>query len=311
VKTHFRIGTRGSELALWQANYIQLLLAKKNPRITIERVVIHTHGDKVLDAPLAKIGGKGVFTKELENALLRNEIDLAVHSLKDLPTELPQGLVIGAIPKREDVRDVFIARKGSKRHFSALPGGATIATGSLRRTAQLLHLRPDLNVVDLRGNLNTRLKKLDEGDWDGMILAYAGVKRLGWEKRITDVFSRGEILPAVGQGALGIEIRGDDAETSASIAKLHHPATACCALAERALLRTLEGGCQVPIGAYARVTRAARLPLVLDAVVASLDGVILIRGAMRGSMKNPESLGERLAKKLYAHGGKEILASIR
>ncbi len=308
MKNHLIIGTRGSALAMWQAEHIKTLLSKKFPRLTVELKIIHTTGDKILDAPLAKIGGKGVFTKELENALLRKEIDIAVHSLKDLPTTLPKGLTIGAITKREDVRDVFIARKGKKKHFAGLPDGAVIATGSLRRRAQLLHLRPDLEIVDIRGNLNTRMKKLDDSKWDGMILAHAGVKRLGWERRITDIFPAAAILPAVGQGALGIEMRTSDKETSTLVQKLHHPATACCVLAERALLRTLEGGCQVPIGAHARITKAR---LVLHAVVASLDGILLISGEMRGSVKDPDILGKQLAKKLYKSGGKEILASIR
>jgi len=260
------------------------------------------------------IGGKGVFTKELEHALLRREIDLAVHSLKDLPTELPAGLVIGAITKREDVRDVFIARKGRKKHFADLPEGSAIATGSLRRRAQLLHLRPDLRIEDIRGNLNTRLKKLDESTWDGMILAVAGVKRLGWERRTTDIFPTDVILPAVGQGALAVEIRKGDRDTAALIKKLHHPATVCCVLAERALLRTLEGGCQIPIGAHAKLlrTKGTSAPrLVLSAIIAGLDGATLIRGEMRGSEKSPGALGARLAKKLYDNGGKEILAGIR
>jgi hydroxymethylbilane synthase len=307
-RNHLIIGTRGSALALWQAEHIKTLLEKKFPKLTVELKIIHTQGDKILDAPLAKIGGKGVFTKELENALLRKEIDLAVHSLKDLPTTLPKGLSIGAITKREDVRDVFIARKGKKKKFSQLSEGAIIATGSLRRRAQLLHLRPDLEIVDIRGNLNTRVKKLDESKWDGMILAHAGVKRLGWEKRITDIFPAEMILPAVGQGALGIEIRTSDKETAAFIQKLHHSATASCALAERALLRTLEGGCQVPIGAHARITKSG---LILSAIIVSLNGSILIRGEMQGAMKNAEALGKELAKRLYRNGGKEILKEIR
>ena len=272
--------------------------------------VIHTHGDKVLDAPLAQIGGKGVFTKELEHALLAGEIDFAVHSLKDLPTDLPPGLTIGAIPMRKDVRDVFIARKGTRKKFESLPDGATIATSSLRRKAQLLHLRPDLAIVDVRGNLNTRLKKLDDSAWDGMILAYAGVKRLGWEKRITDIFTIDTVVPAVGQAAWEskfvktITIRRSCRKTASSCNRLLRARRA-------ALLRTLEGGCQVPIGAHARLTRAPRTPLSLAAVVASLNGETLVRGTMRGSPKNPDALGERLAKKLYAHGAKEILASIR
>ena len=296
------IGTRGSALALWQAYHIQKLLRKANKGLNVEIKIIKTQGDKNLVSSLSTIGGKGVFTKELEIALMRKEIDLAVHSLKDLPTTLPKGLTIGAIPKREDVHDAFISHKW--KSFDKLPEGAVVATGSLRRKSQLLHLRPDLEIVDLRGNVQSRLKKLADNNWDGMILARAGLKRLGLEANVKEVFSSAVMLPAVGQGALGIEIRQGDARMTKYLKKLHHPATAAAANAERALLAGLGGGCQVPIGAHARVVGGA---LVMDAFVASIDGTTMLRTRDKGALRSPDVLGKRIAQRLYANGAKEIL----
>lgn len=303
------IGTRGSELALWQGNHIKSKLAALFPKLEIELHIIKTLGDKILDSPLSKIGDKGLFTKEIERALLDGEIDLAVHSLKDIPTQLPKGLTIGAITEREDVRDVFIAHpKKSHKTFSDLPKHAKIATGSLRRKCQLLHKRPDLEIIDLRGNLNTRMQKLEQSNWDGMILAKAGVKRLGWEQKITEVLAYDVMLPAVGQGALGIEIREKDNRVRKIIQMFHHETTAACVNGERALLRHLEGGCQVPIGTYGRIESGK---FRLDAIIGSLDGKRLVRGHIIGNQSDSEKLGVQLGEQLLARGGKEILDEIR
>ena len=309
-----RIGSRGSELALWQARWVDGELRRLHPGLTVTIRVIKTTGDKILDAPLSKIGDKGLFTREIEYALLAGDIDLAVHSLKDLPTRLPAGLALGTICKREDVRDVFIPHPANPvRTLLDQPRGVRIATGSLRRRCQLLNRRPDFSIMDIRGNLNTRMKKLEESDWSGMILARAGVVRLGWQERIGETLDPLIILPAVGQGALGIEIRADDAQVSAMLAPLHHPHTAAAALAERSLLRRLEGGCQVPIGTYARMeqseTGADRL--VLDAMVGSLDGGTVVRGRMSAGESEAEQLGERLAEQLIEDGAGKILDAIR
>jgi hydroxymethylbilane synthase len=307
------IGSRGSELALWQANWVQRELHKRFPALEIPVEIIKTKGDKILDSPLSKIGDKGLFTREIEAALLAKEIDLAVHSLKDLPTELPDGLTIGAICEREDVRDVFIPHpNNSVKKLFDQPKGAKIATGSLRRKCQLLRLRPDLEIIDIRGNLNTRMKKLEESDWAGMMLARAGVIRLGWQDRIGETVDAEKILPAVGQGALGIEIRVGD-ERIAELAKtLHHYFTAQAALAERALLRKLKGGCQVPIGTFGRIEEEnGEKVLKLDAMVGSLDGKTVVRGKMHGAPSTAERIGEQLAETLLKGGADRILESIR
>jgi hydroxymethylbilane synthase len=303
------VGTRGSELALWQSKHIKSKLSSLYPSLDVEIRIIKTLGDKILDSPLSRIGDKGLFTKEIEHALSDKSIDLAVHSLKDVPTHLPDGLVIGAITQREDVRDVFIAHPGKKHtHFKELPQNAQIATGSLRRRSQLLHARPDLRIVEIRGNLNTRLKKLEESDWDGMILAHAGVVRLGWEARITEILPFETMLPAVGQGALAIEIRVDDSSTRQKIQMLHHDPTARSVLGERALLRFLEGGCQVPIGTYGRIEEGG---FFLDAIIGSIDGRRVVRGEISGAPAESEQLGEELAGQLLSRGGREILEEIR
>lgn len=301
------IGTRGSELALWQAHHVRDRLLRRFRSLEIELRIIKTTGDKILGQALSTIGDKGLFTKEIEHALLERRIDLAVHSMKDLPTFVPEGLAIAAITKREDVRDVLISKQW--KSLEDLPDGAVVATGSLRRRSQLLHLRPDVQIVDIRGNLNTRMKKFDASKWDGMILAHAGVKRLGWTDRIAQLIPTELILPAVGQGALAIEIREDDDHAQRVVNALHHEATAAGVLAERALLRELEGGCQIPIGAYGRLEKDT---LVLDAVVGSVDGNVRLDA--RAATRNPlraEALGKRLAKRLLANGAERILQDIR
>jgi hydroxymethylbilane synthase len=304
-----RIGSRGSDLALWQARWVQRTLAEKFPALKVEVEIIKTKGDKILDSPLSKIGDKGLFTREIENALLNNEIDLAVHSLKDLPTELPAGLTVGAICKREDVRDVFIPHpKNPIRKLLSQPNGSNVATGSLRRKCQLLNVRPDFQIIEIRGNLNTRMKKLEESDWAGMILACAGVVRLGWVDKIGEILDPKFMLPAVGQGALGIEVRERDAKVAVYVSRLHHEPTSQAALAERALLRRLEGGCQVPIGTYARIVDGR---LELDAIVGSLDGKTIVKGTIGGSPSQSESLGTKLAERLLLDGAEEILREIR
>ena len=297
------IGTRSSKLALWQAEYVKSRLEEKYPALTVELKLMTTKGDKILDAPLAKIGGKGLFTKELETDMLTGGIDLAVHSLKDMPTEVPDGLVISAITKRFDPGDAVVSPEYQR--FDALPLGAKVGTSSLRRKAQLLHVRPDLNICDLRGNVNTRLQKLADEDFDAIILAVAGLKRLGFGERITDVLPKSIVLPAVGQGAMAIETRADDAEIRALIDFLNDDETVRCATAERAFLGRVEGGCQVPVGVYATPAEAGQLQV--EAVIASLDGSKLYRDKITGQAADAESLGRQLADMLLAKGGLEIM----
>ncbi len=309
MPSDIRIGTRGSELALWQTRHVKTLLEERFPEIVIDVQTIKTTGDKILDAPLAKIGDKGLFTKELETALLDERIDLAVHSFKDVPTTIPEGLAIGAVLEREDVRDVFIGHpRNPNQLFTTLPRDAVIATGSLRRTCQILSARQDIQIVDIRGNLNTRIKKLDESNWDGMILAKAGVTRLGWTQRITEILPCEIMLPAVGQGALAIEMRNGDKRIEKFLRVLHHLPTALTVTAERSLLRHLEGGCQIPIGAYGQVRGNE---LRLDAVIGSLDGKRIVKGSRSGSHTDAERTGIELAEDLLKRGGKEILNEIR
>ncbi|MBM4169167.1 MAG: hydroxymethylbilane synthase [Ignavibacteria bacterium] len=304
-----RIGTRGSDLALWQSNHIKARLSQAFPDLAIELLIIKTTGDRILDSPLSKIGDKGLFTKEIEHALLSHEIDLAVHSLKDLPTKLPEGLVIGAITEREDVRDVFIAHPSKPvQSIKELPQGAKVATGSLRRRCQLLHVRPDLEIVDLRGNLNTRLHKLEQSDWNGIVLAGAGVRRLGWTDRIAEEIPLDVMLPAVGQGALAVEIRDADAPLRDLLKVVHHDATAAATRGERAFLRHLEGGCQIPIGTYGRIEESR---FKMDGLIGSLDGHRVVRGSVSGVPAEAEALGTGLAKELLERGGREILEEIR
>jgi len=306
LKQKIIIGSRGSELALWQANFVKKELEKKNRNFSVEIQIIKTKGDKILDVALSKIGDKSLFTKELEIELLNKNIDLAVHSLKDLQTEIPKGLKLAAVTKRHNVQDVIIARKKGITIFT-LPDGATVATGSLRRKSQLLHLRPDLNIVDLRGNVPSRIKKFLESDWDAIILARAGVERLKLNKYISSIIETEVMLPAVGQGALGIETRADNKLVNEFVKSIHHEETYKAVLAERALLKALEGGCQVPIGAFAEVKQNG---LHLDALVGSLDGSITYRKKIRGSKSNPEKLGKKLADDLLKAGAKIILDEI-
>jgi len=303
------IGSRGSDLALWQSYWVKGELERLSPGLTVELRIIKTTGDKILDSPLSKIGDKGLFTKELEVALLEGSIDIAVHSLKDVPTEIPEGLTIGAITKRADVRDIFITHPAKKyAKFEDVPRGAKIATGSLRRKCQLLSWRPDLQIVDIRGNLNTRLAKLDASDWDGMILAQAGIFRLGMGDRITEVLPVDRILPAVGQGALGIELRADDKTSLLHVRKLASEATEHATRGERSFLRFLEGGCQVPIGTFGRIEENV---FKLDAMIGSLDGKKILRGKIHGAPEDSELLGEKLARTLHSSGGREILEEVR
>jgi hydroxymethylbilane synthase len=300
-----RIGTRGSALALWQANHIRERLAKLHG-IESEIVRIRTSGDNFAIASIAQLnaqsGMKGVFIKEIEDALLAGTVDLAVHSMKDVPTEIPAGLLFSAITKREDARDCLVSRNG--RSLQHLQPGARIGTSSLRRQAQLRHFRSDLEMVDLRGNVDTRLKKLTAGDYDAIVLAMAGVNRLGASSQITQVLGPEMMLPAVGQGALGIETRADDGETSRFAAALDDTETRTCVTAERALLRELEGGCQVPLGAYARNQGSE---ILLEAAVFSPDGKEFVRGEDRGPAATAEEIGKRLARKLIERGADRIL----
>ena len=305
-KNKLVIGSRGSELALWQANFIKKELERKNKNLSVEIKIINTKGDKILDVALSKIGDKGLFTKELENELLKGSIDIAVHSLKDLQTEIPKGLKLTAVTKRHPVEDILITRKKGTK-IKNLRENAIVATGSLRRRSQLLHLRPDIKIEELRGNVPTRIKKFLESKWDAIILARAGVERLKLNKYISSIISTDEILPAVGQGALGIEIRYDNKFAEEVLKSIHDDKTYAEVLAERALLKALEGGCQVPIGAFAQVKPNG---LYLEAVVGAVDGSVTFRKKIRGAKTNPEKLGQKLAKDLLKAGASVILKEI-
>ncbi len=318
TKRKIVIATRQSKLALWQAEWIKSQFEQIDPDFRIELNKIKTTGDKILDVPLAQVGGKGLFVKEIEEAMLRGEADLAVHSMKDVPTELPEGLHLPTITKREDPRDAFItpavsgqpsavSKDKQIRSFMDLPQGATVGTSSLRRTCQLLNKRPDLKIVQLRGNVDTRLRKLDERQFDAIILATAGVKRLGHEDRITERLSPEISLPAIGQGAVGIECRIADPFINDLLKKLNHEETSICVRAERAALKKLEGGCQVPIGAYAQLKNGT---LVIKGLVGSIDGKTLIKDNVEGKPEEAEALGTALAEKLLAGGAKEILDEV-
>lgn len=308
TRAPLRIASRGSELALWQARAVEAAVRAADPALEVEIAVIKTTGDRILDVPLAKIGDKGLFTKELDAALLAGEAHLAVHSLKDVPTRLPDGLALAAVGAREDPRDVLVLPPGRAGTLADLPAGARVGTSSLRRRAQLRALRPDVEVVDLRGNLNTRLAKLDRGEYDAILLAAAGVLRLGWEDRIAERLDPSAWLPAVGQGALGIVTRAGDEETAARLAPFHDPFTAACTAAERALLAALEGGCQIPIGALALVDEDG---LTLYGLVADVDGERVLRDSENGSLDDAVEVGRRLAARLVEMGAGEILARIR
>ncbi|MBM4136222.1 MAG: hydroxymethylbilane synthase [Nitrospira sp.] len=384
MRNRISIGTRGSKLALWQAEWVKAELQKVNPGLRIDLIKIKTTGDKILDVPLANVGGKGLFVKEIEEALLRGDADLAVHSVKDVPTEFPSGLHLAAICKREDPRDALIVRrqkakgkrqnlnppipplvKGGKggdcptppcppllrgelkgglvesglspkvKSFKELPQGARIGTSSLRRVCQLLNIRPDLRVMQLRGNLDTRLRKLEEGQFDAVILAAAGIKRLGLSKRITEILSPEISLPAIGQGAIGIECRVEDDLINTIVNLLNHTETAICVRAERAFLKRLGGGCQVPIAAYARIINNPPIPpiipphpplekggrgdlkeggegglLIMDGLVGSVTGNRIVKGYIEGMTEESESIGVALAEDLLSRGAKKILEEV-
>jgi hydroxymethylbilane synthase len=300
-----KIGTRGSVLALWQAEWVRSQILALHPDAEVDLVKIKTTGDKILDVPLAQVGGKGLFVKEIETALLEKRVDLAVHSMKDMPAEIPPGLCIGVVPLRENPLDVLISRNG--HIFDALPQGARIGSSSLRRGAQVRHQRPDITIHPLRGNLDTRLKKLHTENLDAIILAAAGVRRLGLEDRITEYIPDTIMLPAIGQGALSIEIRDDDEAIRNLISPLDHGETRLAVEMERAFLARLEGGCQVPIAGQAKVTGDQ---VEMTGMVAEIDGSALIRETIGGPVDQRISLGEALADRLLESGGKEILDEV-
>ena len=299
-----RIGTRGSPLALWQGHYVSDRLRSASPGLDIELVKIQTEGDEVRETPLEQLAGEGVFTKAIQHALLENRVDLAVHSLKDLPTIFVDGLILAAVPPRGPVGDVMVSLR--HRSFAELPASAVVATGSLRRRAQLLSRRPDLRLVDMRGNVETRLRKLAELNLDATILAQAGLERLGLKERITEVLDPTWMLPAVGQGALGLECRTGDETTRQLLQKIDDPPTRHAVLAERAMLRGLGGGCQVPIASFSRLADGQ---LSLQGVVLSPDGGRRISLEIQGPFEQAESLGQRLAEQLLAQGARELLRS--
>lgn len=305
MKAKLTIGTRQSLLALWQSNHIAALLRKEYPKCEVVLKKIVTKGDRILDVPLAQIGGKGLFTKEIEEDLLDGTVDLAVHSLKDMPTILPEGLCLTAITERANVGDAFVSNKYGS--FEELPLGAVVGTSSLRRKAQLLAKRPDLEIRDLRGNVDTRLRKLDEGLYDAIILAAAGLERLGHGDRISSLIPADVCLPAVGQGALAIEARTEDKEVRDMLSFLNDLTTKQATDAERAFLGLLEGGCQVPIGVHADVEGEN---IRIEAIIAALDGSTILRDTITGKADDAVSLGQQLGKKMLAAGGQEILASI-
>jgi hydroxymethylbilane synthase len=307
MKASLKIGTRASKLALWQANWIKSALNETFPSLAVDLVTIKTKGDKILDVPLANVGGKGLFVKEIEEAVLDGRVDLAVHSMKDMPAEIPQGLCVGPIPERETPTDVLISR--ANLSLSQLPHRARIGTSSLRRAAQLRHTRADLSIVPLRGNLDTRLRKLDaaEDDLDAIVLAAAGVKRLGLEKRITEYMDHAVMLPAVGQGALCIELRENDPDTAEKLDVLNHPSTRAEVLGERAFLNRLEGSCQIPIAALG-IIKSGRF--ILDGLVADIDGESVIRDTRSGPEEACEQIGVELAEHLLSLGADKILEKL-
>lgn len=300
-----RIATRKSPLALWQANHVRDALMARNSGLDVELFTMTTQGDKILDTPLAKVGGKGLFVKELELGILEGEADLAVHSMKDVPVEFPDGLGLAAILEREDPRDALISNAFTS--IDTLPQGARVGTSSLRRQCQLRACRPDLEVLDLRGNVNTRLAKLDIGDYDAILLAAAGVKRMGWEDRITELLPPEQFLPAIGQGAIGIEIRVADEKVSRIVEVLNDEQTATRIRAERALNERLQGGCQVPIAGYSEISHGV---MVLRALVGRPDGTELVQGVISGKPEDAEELGQVLADDLLSRGAKQILDEV-
>lgn len=305
MKEILRIATRQSPLALWQANFVKAELEKYHPNLTVELVTMVTKGDVILDTPLAKIGGKGLFVKELELALLEERADIAVHSMKDVPMSFPEGLGLAVICEREDPRDAFVSNRYAS--LAELPEGAIVGTSSLRRQCQLMAAYPHLTVKSLRGNVGTRLSKLDNGEYDAIILASAGLIRLGIPERIKSFISVEDSLPAAGQGAVGIETRVNDTRVLNYLAKLNHNPTACCVMAERAMNTRLQGGCQVPIGGFATLNGEE---LELNALVGSLDGSTIIRASGKAHQRDAEQLGIRIAEQLLAQGADKILAEV-
>lgn len=305
MKEILRIATRQSPLALWQANFVKAELEKYHPNLTVELVTMVTKGDVILDTPLAKIGGKGLFVKELELALLEERADIAVHSMKDVPMSFPEGLGLAVICEREDPRDAFVSNRYAS--LAELPEGAIVGTSSLRRQCQLMAAYPHLTVKSLRGNVGTRLSKLDNGEYDAIILASAGLIRLGMPERIKSFISVEDSLPAAGQGAVGIETRVNDTRVLNYLAKLNHNPTACCVVAERAMNTRLQGGCQVPIGGFATLNGEE---LELNALVGSLDGSTIIRASGKAHQRDAEQLGIRIAEQLLAQGADKILAEV-
>ena len=302
-----KIGTRKSKLALWQSEWVKSQIEKAFPEIKVELVKIVTKGDKILDAPLAKIGDKGLFTKEIEEAMLKGEVDIAVHSLKDVPSILPEGLKLIAYSHREDPRDAFLSN--GKYTLNTLPENARVGTSSLRRKAQLKKLRPDLQIEDLRGNVDTRIRKLKEGQYDAIILAAAGVKRLGFEKEIDEILSPDTMIPSVSQGILGIEGRKNDREIEEIVRKvINDEKSETAAKVERSFLKTVEGGCQVPMGCYAQVKENG---IYITAFISSLDGTVFLKESGLYPQENPEKTGREIAERLLKRGGKEILENLK
>jgi len=301
-----KIGTRGSQLALWQANWVKSAIQLYKNDISVSLEVIKTTGDKILDVPLAKVGGKGLFVKEIEEALLDGRIDIAVHSMKDMPAQLPEGLCIGAIPKRENPHDVLISKNDCL--LSDLPKGARIGTSSLRRSSQLKHIRPDLKILPLRGNLDTRIRKIETEKLDAIVLAAAGLRRLNYKDRISQYLPLEVMLPAVGQGALCIETRENDPNVSAIVDTLSHAETRMVVLAERAFLNRLEGGCQVPIAAFGQMEKEK---LILTGLVADIEGKTVIRESLTASFAMVEQIGVDLAEKMLEMGAGEILEKLQ
>jgi hydroxymethylbilane synthase len=299
------VATRGSALAMWQANHVKARLEADDPELRVTLLVLKTKGDKILDVPLSQVGGKGLFVKEIEEALLRKDAQLAVHSMKDVPAELEPGLVLSAVSAREDAHDVLIS-KGNLR-LAELPQGAHVGTSSLRRVCQLRAQRPDLKISALRGNVDTRLRKLDEGEYDAIVLAAAGLIRLGHGDRISERLAFDVSLPAIGQGALGLETRADDPDTIARVRRvLHDETTAACVTAERAFLARMHGGCQTPIAAHATLVQGT---LQLEGLVGHTDGTKILRSGTTGAPASAAALGKALAEELLGKGGQEILAS--
>ncbi|MDH5300631.1 MAG: hydroxymethylbilane synthase [Gammaproteobacteria bacterium] len=300
-----KIATRRSPLALWQAEWVKARLEELHPGLQVELVKMVTQGDKILDVPLAKVGGKGLFVKELEVGMLEGEADIAVHSMKDVPVEFPEGLHLAVICEREDPRDAFVSN--TYKNFDELPQGAKVGTSSMRRALQIAERRPDLEIISLRGNVNTRLAKLDAGEYDAIILAAAGLIRLGFHDRIADFLDPSFSLPAMGQGAVGIECRSNDPRVNALIAPLNHEATAIRVKAERAMNNRLEGGCQVPIGGYAEIVDGN---LFMRGLVGRPDGTKTLRGDITGRLEDAEELGRILAEDLLSRGADQILKEV-